>query len=424
MTDVVVDRLRIRGADGRRLATVAARSLPIALERAFVDIEDTTLGQLSVDLHLDPADYDDATLAVLWADRIRTAALAAGARPRAARPAGQVADPDHDVGAGPGTPLPAATTRSPSSVSARGSARADVDALAATVLAWLDAGGTARAVPVALAALADPVRAAAVAARLGPERTALLVRALTDAGARAGLRPGARPQARPSGPTVDAPDDAVGQAGAPAPPHPVRPATTPLGGAEVAEAAHIIRTAADFAAAADIVAADLAQATRVAGLVLLYPWLADLCRDAEDWHPGTDPGTVRRLALASLADPDDIGLADDPLVCFLAGAPADGTASAAAPSSALVPLAQGDRVVTAADAVLARFAALLPGFERSSSGFIRSSWVVRAGLLDTDHDARLLAETMPLDVVLPLLRYPVSLLRLPWTPPLSVRFVP
>lgn len=65
MTDVVVDRLRIRGADGRRLATVAARSLPIALERAFADIEDTTLGQLSVDLHLDPADYDDATLAVL-----------------------------------------------------------------------------------------------------------------------------------------------------------------------------------------------------------------------------------------------------------------------------------------------------------------------------------------------------------------------
>lgn len=424
MTDVVVDRMRIRGADGRRLATVAARSLPAALEAALADLADTHLETLSVRLDLDPRDYDDATLAVLWADRIRTAALAAGARTRATPPAGRLDGTGPDVGAGPGDVAPGVTTRPPPSASAGGSTRADVDTLVATVLAWLDAGGTDHAVPVVLAALAEPVPAAAVAARLGPERTAVLVRALTDAGARAGLRPGAHPQARPSGATVDAPDDAVGSAVAGTAPHRLRPTTTPPGGAGSTEAARAVRTVLDLAAAADIATADLAQATRVAGLVLLYPWLADLCRDAEDWHPGADPVTVRRLTLAALADPADVGLADDPLVLFLAGAPSDGTASAPAPSSALVPLAQGERVVGAVDAVLARFAALLPGFERSSSGFIRSSWVVRAGLLDTDHDPRLLAETMPLDVVLPLLPYPVSLLRLPWTPPLSVRFVP
>ena len=64
-----------------------------------------------------------------------------------------------------------------------------------------------------------------------------------------------------------------------------------------------------------------------------------------------------------------------------------------------------------------------PGFERSSESFVRASWIVRAGLLDTDRDPVLLtAATHPLDVLLPRLPYPVGLLKLPWSPPVTVRF--
>jgi hypothetical protein len=158
----------------------------------------------------------------------------------------------------------------------------------------------------------------------------------------------------------------------------------------------------------------------VAGLVILYPWLADLCRDAETWHPHHDPAALRRLTLAVLAGPEDLGLADDPLVIFLAGAGPD-----APPSSALGPLEARTQVAAAADGVLAQFANLLPGFERSTPGFVRASWIVRAGLLEHRRDpVRLIAETSPLDVVMPLLPYPLGLLRLPWTAPLTVGFSP
>ncbi len=422
MTDVVVDRLRIRGADGRRLATVAARSLPAALEAALGDLEDGRLDTLTVRLDLDPADYDDATLAVLWADRIRAAALAAGARTRRPGSAaghaavGRAAAGDH-------ADLLAAVSAGP------WSAGPDVD-LVAIALGWLAAGARASALPVALAALAEPGVAVVVAGLLGTERTDLLTRALR----RAALRRPARPDdgqpgpdrtgataPGPAGPpdTADGarrPDRATGTRA-------TRPRASGDPATRLAEAAGALRPLLELAADGAVTdggLADLSAATRVAGLVLLYPWLADLCREAETWHPRVDPVLVRRIALAALADPTDPGLADDPLVHFLAGAEPD-----APSSSAWAPLEAMAQVTDAADAALTRFAALLPGFERSSPRFVRTSWVLRPGLLDADQDpARLIAETAPLDVLLALLPYPVGLLRLPWTPPLSVRFVP
>ncbi len=87
MTDVAVDRLRIRGPGARRLAAVAARELPAALERALGDLDDVRLDTITVRLDLDPDEYDDTTLAVLWADAIRVQVLAAGGR-TARRPSG------------------------------------------------------------------------------------------------------------------------------------------------------------------------------------------------------------------------------------------------------------------------------------------------------------------------------------------------
>ncbi|KQY42949.1 contractile injection system tape measure protein [Cellulomonas sp. Root137] len=409
MTDVVVDRLRIRGGDARRLATVAARTLPGALDRALADLADVELDRLTV-LLPDPGDHDDATLAILWADGIRQAALAAGARLRA-----RAAD-DGDP-AGEGTdPLPAADGTPPVR------AAPDLAALADAVSAWLAAGSGTPMPPGLVGALTEPDVAAAVLRLVGPERARTLVAALERAAGRLrfglpGTGPGAAPTVAPPGRPVPA------RAGEPAPATergddiPDDTVTTTAAHTVAAAARALHALSGPVATDADVVPTGV---TRCAGLVLTYPWLVDLCRLASDLHPGAEPSHARRVALAALADPDDPDLVDDPLVRFLAGAPQD-----AAPAAVLVPLGRADEVRAAADDVLHRFVALLPGFEGSSDGFVRASWLLRAGLLDVDHDpAVLVARTAPLDVVLPLLPYPLGVLRLPWTPVLSVRFRP
>jgi hypothetical protein len=410
MTDVVVDRLRIRGSGARRLATVAARALPGALDRALADLADVDLGELTV--RLDPADHDDATIAALWADGIRQAALAAGARVRASagtRLDDPAAEPTVRAAAGPGIgpgPAPGVTD----------------DELVAAASDWL-AAGAPDLVPATFATLSDARTAATVLRRLGAERAEAFALALTAA-AEVTHTP-----ARPTGPTVPA-DGAAAAAQVRAVPH--QPASAAAAAADarpvpsdeaalralaarVTDAARTLRPLLELGESTPV---DLAGATMVAGVVLAYPWLADLCRTAVDLHPDAEPSHPRRVALAALADPEDAGLVDDPLVRFLAGAPEDAT-----PAAGLAPLDAVDEVHAAAEDVLRRFVALLPGFERSSAGFVRDAWVLRTGLLDVAHDpATLLARTAPLDVVLPLLPYPMGALRLPWTPVLSVRF--
>jgi hypothetical protein len=159
--------------------------------------------------------------------------------------------------------------------------------------------------------------------------------------------------------------------------------------------------------------------TRAAGLVLVYPWLADHCRRAMALHPTLDQVDVRETALAAVVSGDDPSLVDDPVIRLLAGR----TTPAGGADHERMPLAHSDEVVESARGVLAAFAAMLPGFQRSSAEFVRDSWVARLGLLDLDRDPPLLiAVTHPLDVVLPRLPYPVGLVKLPWSPPLSVRF--
>jgi hypothetical protein len=182
MTDVVVSRVRIRGAAARRLAGVAARSLPAALERSFADLDDADLGTLSVSQDMDPADHDDTTLAILWADRIRTAALAAGAR---LRPVATPSESDSGVPYSRAASTGAAA-HLPGSLAVPGAAapRMGLDHLVAAVLDWLDAGTPNAPVPAAFAALEVPALAAAVASRLGPSPTARLAQVLERAAGR------------------------------------------------------------------------------------------------------------------------------------------------------------------------------------------------------------------------------------------------
>lgn len=401
MTDVAVDTLRLRGHGAQRLARVAATTLPAALDRAFADVGEVHLDRVTVTLDLAVDDYDDATLAVLWADAIR-ARVVAEAR---VLPSRSTASPH----TGHAPEVVAATTA------------ADVVAAART---WTRVS-TARPphLPAPLLALADPQVAAAVREQL-PQGEWHALMALV----RKALEPEHVPQQQPGPARPGRADDeptAPAQRGAGDPPpkpstapDPV-PSTRPAGRSDTeALALALLRGVADVApyGGSAVVVADL---TRAAGLVLLYPWLADHCRRAEALHPRLDPVDVREAALATVVDADDPTLADDPLVRLLAGRPPEPDAR----PRARMPLGAAREVAESASVVLSGFAAMLPGFERSSERFVRESWVARRGLLDTARDPVLLtAATHPLDVLLPRLPYPVGLFKLPWSQPVTVRF--
>jgi hypothetical protein len=418
MTDVAVDRLRIRGPGARRLAGVAARALPGALDRALSDLDAVRLGTLTVRLALDPADYDDQTLAALWADAIRTQVLAAGGRTRRGAADGRPpTGPDRALAVQPG---PASGPWS----------LADV---AATATAWMAQSPEGGVLPRVLFLLARPEVATVIAGQLGERTWRELVARLGAALAGWERVPPAEFRGNASGadgrvsgwPGIRSP--AAATRDRPAPGVPGEPTAAPATGADVTiqaaepEAADVLRrldTLAELVAAGpDPV--DLTSVTRVAGLALLWPWLADVCRQTEALHPRLTGHRVRAHALAGLADPGDPALTADPLVQLLAGVPAGEDVDLPGLDG---PLAGLDE---AAERTLAAFAGLLPGFGSSSSRFVRDQWVLRLGVLDATTDpADLVTATHPLDILLPRLPYPVTLFKLPWSPLVSVRFRP
>ncbi|MFG2825023.1 contractile injection system tape measure protein [Kitasatospora sp. NPDC048365] len=403
MTDVAVDTLRLRGPHARRLAAVAARTLPAALERALADVGEVRADEIVVRLHPDVTAHDDDTLAVLWADAIRAQVLAL----RHGLPPDTAARPPAAVPVGGPEPAP------PDVLTA-------IRAYAATG----PAAGTP--LPRAVLALADPATAQAVAGAAGPHEWAALLRTLSRAlrlpapGRRAGARPAAEgdrtesphpnlPPA-PAATATDAQQRATEKTDTSR--ERMRPAGLPSGVLDVVAAlARLVDGQATHV--------EPAALTRAAGLVLLYPWLAEHCRLAEDLHPGPDGLDVREAALAAIVDPGDPALVDDPLVGTLAGrtSPRRGRTRR--------PLPRAEEVAESAVRVLTSFTALLPGFERSSPAYVRDSWIARLGVVDTDRSPVLLtAACRPLDPLLARLPYPVGLIKLPWSPPLTVRFRP
>ncbi len=142
------------------------------------------------------------------------------------------------------------------------------------------------------------------------------------------------------------------------------------------------------------------------GIVFLYPWLGDLLDGAEE--------SERLWLLGALVEPERAEPPADPLLRVLAGGD-----PAAEPFGTPRP-APGVRAAhaSAANGTLAAFAALLPGFERSSSDFLRAHVLRREALLEPHPEGgfRLVLEPAPLDPVLVRLPYPLAAFRLPWAP--------
>lgn len=441
MTDIVVDRLSIRGPAGRRLAGIAARALPAALDEALGDLEDGELGRLHVRIDLDVAGYDERTLAVLWADAVRRSALEAGARiavrPHARREPGEPGQRAAPTGSG--TPEPPGPSRSAGHSGTTTARDVRVEDVVRAALAWLSAGAPPSAVPVAALQVADPDVAREALERLGPTASRSLVARL------GALRHHGAPAPAVASPALASPAagiDVPQLAGTPDESPRSRDgatdrAPTPTAGPPAPDATALASAASPLRELSAIASAtgstvDLLHVTRVAGLLLLYPWLRDLYHDALTGAPGlavgdidpegTDPVVVdlRRRVLARLADPTDRALVDDPLIRLLAGAPVAGAAR---------PLDEDDAPPTAtderSDRLLRGFAALLPGFGASSPEFVRSAWLRRDGVIESDGPmVRIAARTLPLDIVLSHLPYPLGLIRLPWTPPMSVALRP
>ena len=411
-TDVAVGTLRLRGPLAQRLAEVAARRLPDALGRALSDLGDVEVPHLVVALDASVAEHDDETLAVLWADAVRTELLAVGASARRASRGAATA-----AGSSPG----------------RDVAPASAEEVAGVARRWL--AGDRSVVPGPLLRLAEPGLARRVAARLGPEAWADLVAAFVALGRRPGAPTGPGTARRGAASPGSGPAAGYAASGAPAAPG------NPPARTDPPEAPAELRALADLASngvprwpgvtperATDSAPTDLdpTTLTRAAGLVLVYPWLGDHAEAAAEQHPELDPVEVREAALALVADPAEPGLVHDPLVRLLAGREDPLAGSGGRPGDApRAPLPREDEVRASAEALLASFAALLPGFADSSADFVRQAWVQRLGLLEPDtHPARLTAATHPLDVVLSALPYPRELVRLRWSPLLSVRFRP
>lgn len=403
MTDVAVDTLRLRGQSAQRLARVAATVLPAALERALSGIGDVTVDRVSVVLDVDPQAYDDGTLAVLWADAIRARVVAAART-------------------GQGRPTFARTTVSTASATTPSGPPGEV---AAAALAWIEAAGEVEpaVLPPSVLAIFDPALVAQLRALMPAEAW----KSLSDKVSQSIGRALAGRQTQPPTPAGAPGPDEIHPAAKghdeliSAPPPATKPDVITGGTPEQLSSPwadpNVLAELASLAADR-VEGLKLSTVTRAAGLVLLYPWLADYCRRAEDLHPALDPVDVREAALAMIVDPQDPRLADDPVIAFFAGRPAHDVRA-----RHRVALPHGGEVAESADRLLADFAVTLRGFEQSSRRFVRDAWIVRLGVLDTDCDPALLtATTNPLDVVLSLLPYPIGLVKLPWSRLLTIRF--
>ena len=417
MTDVVVDRLRIACRAGRsrradalatrqRLQAVARHELPRALAARAHTWPDAELASVSVRLDFDPAAYDDVTLAVLWADRIgaevERAARTATAADRSGEPRNGRRATARSNGNAPARGAPAPDRGRPGAEDR--AADAEPWALALVDLAL---AGDARALARVAAALADPATRRPLLAAVRDGAHARLAEQLeTAARAAASERPHApRLAAGAQSQEAARAEDEIKRRAAP----------RPAGREALRAAARLVRQAAAAEArAARPRLRSTVLATDCAGLVLAYPWLGRALDIAVRGRPALAPVAGRRHAVAAIVG--DAVAADDALVRLLAGD------DPAEPPARLAPDPEPEAAAAAAETILRHIAEALPGFGRSSPGFIRRELIVRPGTLDPAIEpVPVTLAPVPLDVLLPLLPYPLGLFRLPWTPPLVIR---
>ena len=403
-----VDRVRIRPGVGpratttaRRLARVAGQHLGPALDRALADVDDDlTVERVTVTFPADPDELDDEAVAMLWASLVRNSLerIRTTRHPPAVQVGSEYADRDDPDPQGP--PPPDAQDLTTVVGALQRWAR---DGTAPTPTELELAVGRADLADRALTELPHSWRAlvrqlldqAAAAAPATTPGTAAPHPADAEPPPNSTARRGTRPAA-PGQPAREANDTSVQPPAAQRPAHasyesPVRPPATQTGAARVAVSSW-------------------------GGLVLLHYRLRPYLEQAADSESDFDPLEVRIAALALLLD--EPGSAADPLVRLLAGDP-DWSTSPDDPQP--VPLRDRTAATARAELLLQDFAGDLPGFGRSSAGFVREQWVRRRARLLEDPPAVLLTlERRPLDLVLDRLPYPIGALRLPWTPPLFV----
>jgi hypothetical protein len=420
VTDVAVERLRIACRAGRsrraealatrrRLEAVARAELPRALAARAHAWPDAELGSVLVALDFDPAAYDDVTVAVLWADRIgaaveRVARAAAGADGAGAAREGRAA-----AAGGGAVPALAASGRKPDRPGAE--RRVGETAPWALALVELALAGDVGALARVASALADPAARRPLLAAVPAGAHATLAARLEAASARP--TPPGDPPGAPAPRSVAETEAAARRADGPARNGGATP--PPAEREALRAAARAMRQAAPAESHAPRVRArSTLLASGCAGLVLTYPWLGGALERAAQERPALAPVAARRHALAAIAG--DVGAAVDPLVRLLAG---DGPTEPPAPLAAdPAPEAAAE----AAEAILRRLAEALPGFARSSPGFLQRELIVRPGTLDPAAEpVPVTLAPAPLDVLLPMLPYPIGLFRLPWTPPLTIR---
>ncbi len=169
--------------------------------------------------------------------------------------------------------------------------------------------------------------------------------------------------------------------------------------------------------------------TLASGIVFLHPWLRRYLEEGVSELGAVEPVRIpfrRCLLLASLlGEPGP--LASDPLIRLLAGDDPNRPWTPPEERESALPLAL-DR----AEGVLDRFAGAFPGTRSQlSHGMIREHILQRTGtvhplyrqgLEDEDPTLVVRPDPGPLDALVHALPYPVTLFKLPWTPPIQVLF--
>lgn len=411
MTTHRVDRLRIRPGPGAatragRLARIAHTHLGRELDRALDGVAGPlVVDQVVVRFPMDPSELDDDALAMLWAALIRDAVNATPAANRSA-------PPDH-------------VDTEPNSAD---SPSGDVVALAAVLLAWAESAvlppelvlvrlrSSAPLLDEVIGLLPALWRQAALDMVAGSQKIMPAAVAAEDPAAPASDAPTPGPPGEnPSGTSTSSqPATRAGSTTASPPSPPTERSTTPpVSTPPVSTPPRPASTSLSPASASPGTAQPdpgmpAVPVSAYGGLVLLYVRLRPVL-DQEI------PLDTRLAILALVADEDpDLALAD-PLVRLLAGDP-DWQAPRVA-----APVRLDPAVEDTADGVLRAFARDLPGFGRSTPGFVRDQWVRRAAvMLDDGPDVLLRLGRRPLDLVLDRLPYPVGVFRFPWTPTLVV----
>jgi hypothetical protein len=440
--DVEVGRLAIRcrgGAGGsralaarRRLEQVARGPLPAALARVLGDI-DAEVDRLEVAMDLDPLAYDSETLATLWADRIRVA-LAARLTD-APEPSTSRRRPSASVGDAVAEPsFTRAAHRGPDGWTS------EWQRLVRLIMA---------ASPASLASLAPAVVAEGAMSRswaavptsersrvLRRLRSAIAALATEPAGVAPDGGPGAArgPSRRPhvprqrSEPATSSWEEAWRAL--------ARVAGRPDSSGRAAEPPVVLVEALAAAVTSDRAVTSSARRTvsEVGGLVLLYPWLGSYLDRSASILDELHPYDARRIALSLIAAPyirvdgegpqpcaEAMRLQHDPLVRSLAGSGPDVDTLDLDLSS--MPVAMRDAVAGDAEALLRTFAGFLPGFERSTPGFLRRNLVVRPAEIEQAEDGAIRITLLPaaLDVLVARLPYPLGTFALAWTPQLHVQ---